>query len=185
MVELANTPTTKAESALSTGKVAANPPSLLREGPDIRLAKASEVTRDVPAGMSTGREGVGGGSLVAKSPLSVPAAGEDLFVGLYGQTRRANIQSGLNATHTPHHVVQNAVSDTSHSLGVTINMRKDLHQLTRSYGRNADLGNNVSNLAADIWDLRTIFRGAGYDSSLVNQQMRALIDLNRKVGNVP
>jgi hypothetical protein len=129
--------------------------------------------------------GLGRSSLAAKTPLSVPAAGEDLFVGLYGQSRRANIQSGLNATHTPHHVVQNAVSDTSHSLGVTINMRKDLHALTRSYGRNADLGNNVSNLAADVWDMRSIFRGAGYDRSLVNQQMRALIDLNRKVGNVP
>jgi hypothetical protein len=127
----------------------------------------------------------GSSSIAAKTPLSVPGAGEDLFVGLYGQTRRANIQSGLNATHTPHHVVQNAVSDTSHSLGVTINMRKDLHALTRSYGRNADLGNNVSNLAADVWDMRSIFRGAGYDRSLVNQQMRALIDLNRKVGNVP
>ncbi|SKB09758.1 hypothetical protein SAMN02745166_05181, partial [Prosthecobacter debontii] len=120
-----------------------------------------------------------------KTPQSIPAAGEDLYVGLYGQSRRANIRSGLNATHTPHHVVQNAVSDTSHSLGVTINMRRDLHQLTRSYRKNADLGNNVSNLAADVWDLRNIFRGAGYDRSFVNQQMRVLIDLNRKVGNVP
>lgn len=124
-------------------------------------------------------------SPAARTTPPVPQAGEDLFVGLYGQTRRANIQSGLNATHTPHHVVQNAVSETSHSLGVTINMRKDLRALTRTFGTSADRGSNMLNLAADIRDLRNIFRNAGYDRSLVNQQMRRLIELNRQVGNVP
>jgi hypothetical protein len=52
-------------------------------------------------------------------------------------------------------------------------------------GRNADLGSNVRNLAADVRDLRNILRDAGYDRSLVNQQMQRLIELNRQVGNVP
>ena len=122
--------------------------------------------------------------VVAKT--GVPAAGEDLFVGLYGESRTANIQSGLNATHTPHHVVQHAVSVTpSRYSGVTINIRKDLHRLTRTYGINADLGSDVRNLAADVRDLRSILRNAGYDRPLVNQQMQRLIEFNRQVGNVP
>ena len=121
----------------------------------------------------------------AEAAPGVPAAGEDLFVGLYGKSRSANKQSGLDATHTPHHVVQDAVSGTSRYSGVTINLNKDLHALTRTLGRNADLGSNVRNLAADVRDLRNILRGAGYDRSLVNQQMQRLIDLNRQVGNVP
>ncbi len=114
-----------------------------------------------------------------------PSAGEDLFVGLYGEARRANLKSGLNLTHTPHHSVQVAVSSTSHSLGVTINIRKELHRLTRSYGKNVDLGSNVSNLAADVWNLRNILRNAGYDRSFVNQQLKEMIEFNRKVGNLP
>jgi RHS repeat-associated protein len=136
-------------------------------------------------GARAGAEAAETALAAAAKTIPNPAAGEDLFVGLYGQTRRANIQSGLNATHTPHHVVQDAVSGASHSLGVTINLRRDLHELTRSYGRNADLGSNVRNLAADVRDLRNILRDAGYDRSLVNQQMQRLIELNRQVGNVP
>jgi hypothetical protein len=64
-------------------------------------------------------------------------------------------------------------------------MRKDLHELTRTFGTNADRGSNMLNLAADVSDLRNIFRGAGYDRSLVNQQMQRMIELNRQVGNVP
>ncbi len=105
-------------------------------------------------------------------------------MGLYGASRRGNIRTGLNATHTPHHVVQNAVSNTSLSLGATINIRKDLHAMTRTFGRNANIGTNALNLAADIRDLRKILRGANYDRALVNQQMRSLIALNREVGNI-
>jgi RHS repeat-associated protein len=141
------------------------------------------ITNDVVADTKTERVEFNAG--VAKNTPYIPVAGEDLYVGLYGQSRRANIKSGLNATHTPHHVVQNAVSEKSHSLGVTINIRKDLHEYTRTYGRNADLGDNVKNLAADIRDLRNVLRDAGYDRSLVNQQLRELIQLNRQVGNVP
>jgi RHS repeat-associated protein len=124
-------------------------------------------------------------NLTAAGSIPNPVAGEDLFVGLYGQSRNANIQSGLNVTHTPHHVIQDAVSGTSRNLGATINIRKDLHTLTRTYGRNADLGSNVRNLAADVRDLRNILRDAGYDRSLINQQMQRLIELNRQIGNIP
>jgi hypothetical protein len=93
--------------------------------------------------------------------------------------------AGLSATHTPHHAVQDAVSKVSRDRGATINLRRDLHDLTRSKNRNADLGNNVSNLAADVWDIRNILRNAGYNRALVNQQMKALIQLNRELGNVP
>jgi hypothetical protein len=154
----------------------------LSHADDAATATATGVRESIEEASSVlAKEGGG----VAKTPAAVPQAGEDLFVGLYGQTRRANIKSGLNATHTPHHVVQNAVSETSHSLGVTINMRKDLHALTRTFGTNADRGSNMLNLAADVRDLRNIFRNADYDRSLVNQQMQRLIELNRQVGNVP
>ena len=36
-----------------------------------------------------------------RTPVRLAEAGEDLFVGGYGQVRRANIKSGLNPTHTP------------------------------------------------------------------------------------
>jgi RHS repeat-associated protein len=113
-----------------------------------------------------------------------PGPGEDLYVGPYGKSSYGNKTTGLNETHTPHHVVQDAVSDLSRSKGPTINLRKDLHDLTRTKNRNADLGDNVKNLAADIKDLRNILRDAGYDRSLVNQQMRELITQNRRAGIV-
>jgi RHS repeat-associated protein len=46
--------------------------------------------------------------------------GEDLYVGTYNQVRGANLKSGLNPTHTPHHAIQNAVSPTTHGKGITI-----------------------------------------------------------------
>jgi hypothetical protein len=112
-------------------------------------------------------------------------AGQDLFVGTYNQAARANRLSGLSATHTPHHVIQNAVSGVSMGRGATITIRRDLHSLTRTMSRNADLGSNIRNLAADVRDLRTILRNAGYERSIVNAQMQALIALNRRLGNVP
>jgi hypothetical protein len=114
-----------------------------------------------------------------------PKPGEDLFVGFYRESANANKISGLNRTHTPHHAVQDAVSRTSWDGGVTINIHRDLHRQTRSWCRKVDLGDNTRNLAADILDLRNILREAGYDRSLVNQQMRKIIELNRQVGNIP
>ena len=61
--------------------------------------------------------------------------GEDLYVGTYSKSKYANKKSGLNSTHTPHHVVQDAISPTSHGKGITINLRKDLHELTGTYKR--------------------------------------------------
>ena len=113
-----------------------------------------------------------------------PKPGEDLYVGLYSESSKANKLSGLDSTHTPHHVVQDRVSDLPKSNGVTINLHKDLHRKTRSWCRNADLGDNRRNLAADILNLRNILREAGYDASLVNQQMRKLIELNDAMSNI-
>ena len=63
-------------------------------------------------------------------PNNLAKAGEDLFVGTYSQSRYGNIKLGLNKTHTPHHAVQNAISETTHGRGITINIRKYLHELT-------------------------------------------------------
>jgi len=113
-----------------------------------------------------------------------PKPGEDLYVGLYGESLSANELSALIETHTPHHVVQNAVSNVSRWKGVTINFRAELHEKTRTFCRNVDLGDNRRNLAADILDLRNILREAGYDPALVNQQMRRIIELNRANQNI-
>jgi RHS repeat-associated protein len=124
-------------------------------------------------------------SCTRKCPPSSIGPGQDLFVGTYNVSRRGNIKSGLNGTHTPHHVVQNAATvSTTHGRGITINILKDLHELTWTFGRNADLGCNYRNLAMDIRNLRKILGNAGYDRSTVNQQMKELIRLNREVGNI-
>ncbi|WP_415843134.1 RHS repeat-associated core domain-containing protein, partial [Yersinia entomophaga] len=113
-----------------------------------------------------------------KPPLAKP--GEDLFVGTYSQVRGANIKSGLNPTHTPHHAIQNAVSPTTHARGITINMRKDLHELTWTYKKPFVRGlTNRQYLARDIVDLRTIFRNAGYSKDVVNRQLSELIKQNK------
>ncbi len=113
-----------------------------------------------------------------KPPLAKP--GEDLFVGTYSQVRGANIKSGLNPTHTPHHAIQNAVSPTTHARGITINMRKDLHELTWTYKKPFVRGlTNRQYLARDIVDLRTIFRNAGYSKDVVNRQLTELIKQNK------
>ena len=101
-------------------------------------------------------------------------------MGTYSASRRANIKSGLNPTHTPHHAVQNAVSTTTHGRGVTINMRKDLHELTRTYKTPVDRSLTLRRqLAADAWDIRRILLDAGYDPRLVRQQLRELIRQNK------
>jgi RHS repeat-associated protein len=120
--------------------------------------------------------------LAPEIPLA--AAGEDLFVGTYNQVRTANIASGLNETHTPHHVVQNALSTTTHGRGITINIRKDLHELTRTYSVPIDksIVGLRDNLAADIKDLRKILLDAGYDRDVVNRQLQELIRQNKALG---
>src|SRR5262249_605805 len=79
----------------------------------------------------------------------------------------SNLVSGLNATHTPHHVVQAAVSPAgSRGAGIAINLRKELHILTRTFRKPvAPARNRRTHLARDIRDLRGILRGAGYDQA--------------------
>lgn len=114
------------------------------------------------------------------SKLSKP--GEDLYVGTYNQVRGANIKSGLNPTHTPHHAIQNAASPTTHGRSITINMKKDLHELTWTYKK--PMVPNLTNeqyLARDIKDLRKIFGDAGYSREVINRQLSELIRQNKEL----
>ncbi len=115
--------------------------------------------------------------------MKLAEVGEDLFVGGYGQVRRGNIKSGLNSTHTPHHSVQDAISSTSHSTGVSINMRKDLHAMTRTFRKPVDEGlSQRQHLFKDVWDIKNILNKAGYDRSVINAQLKELIQKNKAVG---
>ncbi|MCE9789931.1 hypothetical protein, partial [Shewanella chilikensis] len=108
--------------------------------------------------------------------------GEDLYVGTYNQVRGANIKSGLNPTHTPHHAIQNAVSPTTHGRGITINMRKELHELTWTYKKLLVKGlTDREYLARDIVDLRKILGNAGYDRRVINRQLSELIKQNKEL----
>jgi hypothetical protein len=122
-------------------------------------------------------------TVASRTPVKLAEAGEDLFVGGYGQVRRANIKSGLNPTHTPHHSVQDAVSSTSHSTGVSINMRKDLHALTRTFRKPVEEGLSLrQHLFKDVWDVKKILTNANYDRSVINAQLKELIRQNKAVG---
>ena len=116
--------------------------------------------------------------------IPLAGAGEDLFVGTYNQVRAGNIKSGLNSTHTPHHVVQDALSQTTHGKGITINLRKDLHELTRTYRVPIDksIVGLRNNLAADVKDVKNILLNAGYDPKVVNRQLQELIKQNKDLG---
>ncbi|MHC8319081.1 hypothetical protein [Pseudomonas sp. LB3P31] len=109
-------------------------------------------------------------------------AGEDLYVGTYNQVRGGNIKGGLNATHTPHHVIQNAVSPTTHGKGITINLRKDLHELTWTYKKPLVKGlTERQYLARDAADVRGILKNAGYSRQVVNRQVGELIKQNKEL----
>lgn len=72
-----------------------------------------------------------------------------------------------------------AVTGVSHGRGITINIEKGLHAQTCTFCRSpGDLPSTRSYLARDVWDLRAILRDAGYDRSLVNQQLTDLIRQN-------
>jgi RHS repeat-associated protein len=117
-------------------------------------------------------------------------AGEDLFVGTYGRSYRANVRAAINNKFTAHHVVQNAVSTVAHDQGITINIRQTLHRMTRTFGRSG-VARNLSHaqlrsaLGSDVKDLRIILRRAGYDRRTVNRQMRELIRQNLKLWGGP
>jgi hypothetical protein len=120
-----------------------------------------------------------------RTPPPLAQTGDDLFVGTYSQVRRAIINAGLNATHTPHHVLQNAVSQTTHGRGITINLNKDLHALTRTFRRPVESGLSLrTHLARDVKDLRRILGDAGYDPAVINRQLQELIRQNKAVGGL-
>ncbi len=90
-----------------------------------------------------------------KGSLAKP--GEDLFVGTYSQSYSANVASGLNETHTAHHVVQNALNGKDGiptSRGITINISRELHEKTRTFRKPVDktIGSLRDHLAADVKD---------------------------------
>jgi RHS repeat-associated protein len=132
-----------------------------------------------------GRSGAGGRAAERTVPR-LAGAGEDLFVGTYRQSYRANVRAGLNSTHTAHHSLQDAVSLTSHGRGITINLRKDLHELTRTLGTPVEEGLTLrQHLARDVMDLRSILRNADYDPSVINRQLQELIRQNKAVPGFP
>ena len=136
----------------------------------------------VMAGRGSGVEvsDVKQGLKIDNLPLAKP--GEDLYVGTYNQVRGANLKSGLNSTHTPHHAVQNAVSQTTHGKGITININKDIHELTGTMRSVRDLANPRQHLAADLRELRNLFKDAGYNRSVVNRQLWELSKRNQSMG---
>lgn len=113
-------------------------------------------------------------------PLAKPR--EDLYVGTYSKSTYWNKKTGLNKTHTPHHVVQDAVSSVSHGKGIIINIRKDIHLDTEIYGRLRNYSINRQHLAADITELRVVLKEAGYDRSVINAQLNELIKRNKALG---
>jgi intein/homing endonuclease len=110
-------------------------------------------------------------------------AGEDLYVDTYRNVRNANLVSGLNPTHTPHHVVQNAISGVSRDSGIAINLRRvdpNLHKGTRTFSRSPDRSlTRRQHLALDIRDVRRILRNEGYSRDVINRQMAVLIRQNK------
>jgi ribosomal 50S subunit-associated protein YjgA (DUF615 family) len=69
--------------------------------------------------------------------------------------------------------------------GITINLRKELHEITRTFRKAVEKGLTPrQHLGKDIKDLRKILREAGYDPRLINQQLRELIRQNRKLGGL-
>jgi RHS repeat-associated protein len=105
--------------------------------------------------------------------------GEDLYVGTYSTSRRGNIKSGLNATHTPDHVIQDAASHLSHGRGITINIPKSVHAMRRTTSRPLQsLPNWREHLARDVIELRILLVAHGYDPNLVDRQLRELIRQN-------
>lgn len=119
-------------------------------------------------------------SIVKRSNLAKP--GEDLYVGTYNQVRSGNIKGGLNATHTPHHAIQDAASPTTHGRGITINLRKGLHEETWTYRKPLVKGLiDRQYLGRDAKDIRGILRRAGYNRETINRQVRELIRQNKKL----
>ena len=124
----------------------------------------------------------GGTSTLKINELPLAKPGEDLYVGIYSKSSYWNKKTGLNKTHTPHHVVQDAVSSVSYGKGITINIRKDIHLDTKTYGSLRRGLTNRQHLAADIAELRVLLKEHGYSRSSINAQLNELIKQNKVLG---
>jgi hypothetical protein len=112
----------------------------------------------------------------------LPKPGEDLYVGSYSSSARGNVRTGRNRTHTPHHAPQDAVSGVGRGRGITINIHKDLHARTSTYKRPVrPLANRREHLAADVWELRGLLRGAGYAPATRNVALLQLVRQNKRL----
>ena len=131
--------------------------------------------------MMTPGGGSSSGLKINQLPLAKP--GEDLYVGTYNKSKYWNKKTGFNATHTPHHAVQDAISSVSTGKGITINIKQSIHPSTESYKsvRNGLIGNR-QHLAADIAELRVLLRNEGYSRSVINAQLNELIKQNKSLG---
>jgi len=147
-----------------------------------------ETTMSMAAGPLIGRLGVATGFVddvgvnTARAAKTLAGPGEDLYVGTYSKVRYWNKKSGLNATHSPHHAPQDAVSGVSRGRGISINLRKDLHEGTWTNKVGVEPGLTLrQRLARDIKNLRKILREAGYDRSRVNMQLKELARQNTEL----
>ena len=104
--------------------------------------------------------------------------GEDLFVGTYSESKYWNKKMGLTSSHTPHHVVQDAISSVSHGRGVTINLLKEIHAKTGTFCKTRYYSNKRQHLAADVIELKKLLLEHGYTRSTVNAQLHELIRQN-------
>jgi hypothetical protein len=150
--------------------------------PEVACAlEIPSATMSAVAGSAMMMAAEGGGG---KNKKCLPGPGEDLHVGPYRRSYLANKLSGLGKTHTAHHVLQAAVGRITRDDGITINIRKELHKLTRTFRKRVQEGQPRQHLARDIRDLRNILKDAGYDPRLIRQQLRKLIRQNREVGGL-
>ena len=74
------------------------------------------------------------------------------------------------------------MSTTSHGKGVTINLDRDLHELTATMRAKRPLGSSREHLAAGVRELRSILRDAGYNPAVINRQIQELVRQNKERG---
>ena len=119
------------------------------------------------------------------TPLAKP--GEDLFVGTYREASKANRATGAATTHTAHHAVADAISPVKTAEGITINIQKRLHELTRTYKRNPVRGkayDTMQQLEHDVEDLRRILKNDGYDLDTIERALNELVRQNVRKYNL-
>jgi hypothetical protein len=124
---------------------------------------------------------------VAEDTLPLAQPGEDLFVGSYSRSRAGNVRSGLNRTHTAHHMVADAISPETQANGLTINIQQRLHRFTRTFRRNP-VRNQPFDLAEqlhlDVENVRRILLRDGYDYDRVERHLNELVRLEYQLYNI-